>query len=95
MNNEITLSFTTGQLFAIVGVICIIILTIYVVKLLKSFSLAAQEARELISKTHETLDDVREATHNTIEGITDRFGKLKTVFKFANKFKTKKVKEVE
>ena len=94
MDNYIELSFTVGQLFLFVGIVCVIVLTIYLVSLLRNVAKAAKEATALIQKAHETLDDVRDATEETIERITDSFGKLKTAVNIADKFrKIKKNKE--
>jgi len=97
MNNPITLTFTIGQLLATVGVICLLIclvvLTAHIVKVLKKVALAADEAAELIQKTHETLDDVRQTTSDTIESITNRFAKIKGALNVLDRFKIKNFKK--
>jgi len=80
-----TLTFTVGQMFAFVGVVCFILLTVFLVRMFISIARAANEAKALIKKTHDTLDDVRDATEETIKTVTDGFGKLKTGFKVATK----------
>jgi len=95
---EFNVSFTMGQLFgflfAIVGLVCLVVLTVYIVILLRRVSKAATEATALIRKAHDTLDEAKEAAYNTIDSVTDHFGKVKTAFKIIDKIKINKNKNI-
>jgi len=96
--NEITLTFTPGQLFAVIGAICLVAFTIALVcllvqgaKTLKETRGAAAEAKELIHSANEMLDDIRTTTGVVLTTI----GKVKNVLNIAEKFdkKSKKKKD--
>ena len=86
--NEITITFTIGQLFAVIGGICLIALTIYLVGVLK-------EARKTLRQVNETLHNVNEMIEDiqaTKMVITSRLADLKKVVDFSKAFKNMKEK---
>ena len=96
--NEITLTFTVGQLFAVIGAICLVAFTIVLIglmvqgiKTLKETRGVAREAQELINNANGMLDDIRTTTGIVITTI----GKAKNALNFIEKFdkKSKKKKD--
>jgi len=93
--NEITLTFTTGQLFAVIGAICLVAFTIVLIclmiqamKTLKETRGVAKEAKELIHNANEMIDDFRATTGVVLTTL----GKVKFTSNLIEKFKDKKSK---
>lgn len=87
MENQITLSFTPGQLFAVIGAICLIVITVYLAKFLKEARQAAQEARELMHHANEVLDDFR----TTKIAVLNTVAKIKDALDIAESIKNNKI----
>lgn len=78
--NEITVSFTIGQMFAVIGSICLVAITIYLVGVLK-------ETKKTLRQLHETLDNVNEIIEDvqtTKMVITTKIAELQRVLDFSN-----------
>ena len=86
--NEITVTFTVGQLFAVVGAVCLIAITIALVIFLSRASKTAKEASELIQDAREILDDIQEAKLAAI-GTISRVKKALNVARWVKKRKEK------
>lgn len=77
--NEITVSFTIGQMFAVIGSICLVAITIYLVGVLK-------ETKKTLRQLHETLDNVNEIIEDvqtTKMVITTKIAELQRVMDFS------------
>ena len=86
--NEITLTFTIGQLFAVIGAICLVAITIYLVGVLK-------EVKKTLRQLHETLDTVNEVIEDVQETkliITRRISEFKKFVDVSKTFKEMKEK---
>ena len=88
MNNEIELTFTPWQLFAIVGAICLIVLTIYIVGLL----IEARKLTRQINETVHNVNDIVEDIQATKMVIVSRIAEIKKISDIVNSFKEAKEK---
>ena len=88
--NDMTITFTVGQLFAVVGAASLFALTIYIVIVLVRMAQFFKRATALIEETQEALGDIRETTASVIDSLNDGFSKLATVFKLSKWLKRKK-----
>lgn len=86
MDNQIT--FTIGQLLAIVGIICLVFLTIYLIGLIKELRATLQEFREVGHNVNEMLDDIQ----TTKMVITSKISELKKMSDVVKRFKEMKEK---
>jgi len=88
MNNQIELAFTPWQLFAIVGAICLIILTIYIAGLL----IEARKLTRQINETVHNVNDIVEDIQATKMVIASRVAEIKRISDIVNSFKEAKEK---
>jgi len=86
MNNQIT--FTIGQLLAVVGVICLVALTIYLIGVLKELKVTLREFREVGHNVNEMLDDIQ----TTKMVITSKIADFKKMADVVKRFKEMKEK---
>ena len=96
--NEMTLTFTVGQLigfiFALIGMIAAIVFIFFLVHLVKLI----KEARTLVKEIHVTVDDAREKVDNifgAIGTVGETFGKVKAALNVAEKIKEMKRKKAK
>ena len=82
MDNSITLSFTVGQLFAVVGAVCLIAITIYLVGAIKELKKTLQQVREVAYHVNEVVEDVQ-ATKLV---ITSKIAELKKFLDISKKW---------
>ena len=94
--NEMTLTFTVGELigflFLLIGFIAAIAFVFFLIHLVK----LVKEARILVKEIHLTVDDAREKVDNifgVMGTVGETFGKVKTALNFAEKIKEKKRKK--
>jgi uncharacterized protein YoxC len=71
--NEITLTFTVGQLFAVIGALCLLAITIYLVGVLKELKKTLQQVHETVYNVNEMIEDIQ----TTKMVITNRISELK------------------
>jgi len=88
MDDSITLSFTVGQLFAVIGAICLLAITIYLVGVLRELKKALQQARETMYNVNEIIEDIQ----TTKMVITNKIAEFKRFTDIASKFKETKEK---
>ena len=86
--DQITLTFTVGQLFAMVGAICLIAITIALVIFLSKASKTAKEAQALMADAREVLDDIQE-TKLAVVGAISKAQKALNVVDWVKKRKNK------
>ena len=86
--NEITVTFTVGQLFAVIGAICLVAVTIALVIFLIRASKTAKEASALIQDARDMLDDIQE-TKMAVVGTISKFAKALNVVEFVRNKKKK------
>jgi len=86
--DQITLTFTVGQLFAVVGAICLIAITIALVIFLSRASKTAKEAQALMEDAREVLDDIQE-TKLAVVGAISKVQKALNVVEWVKKRKNK------
>ena len=83
MNNEIALTFTPWQLFALVGAICLIILTIYLVSLIKEAKQLTKQVNETVYNINEIVEDIQ----TTKMVIVSRVAEIKKISDIVTSFK--------
>jgi len=88
MNNQITLSFTAGQLFAIIGAICLVALTVYLVGVLKELKKTLRQVNETVSNVNEIIEDVQ-TTKLVVTNKIAEFAKYLDIAKRATAMKEK------
>ena len=86
--NEITLTFTVGQLFAVIGAICLLAITIYLVGVLKELKKALRQVHETLYNVNEMVEDIQ-ATKMV---ITRKIAEFKRFRDFSKTFKEMKEK---
>jgi len=86
MNSEITITY--GQILALIGVICGVVLTIYLVGLLKELKLTLREFREVGQNVNEMLDDIQ----TTKMVVTSKIADIKKMADVVQRFKAMKEK---
>jgi len=86
MDNSITLSFTVGQLFAVVGAMCLIAITIYLVGVLREAKKTLRQMNETLYNVNEMIDDIQTTKMVLINKVA-KFNKMMDI--------SKKVKEVK
>lgn len=90
--NEITISFTIGQMFAIIGAICLIFITYALVKFLLKASATAKEAKALMEDSRLILEDIRE-TKMAIIGTISKARRTLSVVETVASHRAKKKKK--
>jgi len=89
MNDVITLNFTPWQLFAAIGGICLIIITIYVVSVLKETKKTLRQINEAVYNVNEIIEDIQ----TTKMVITSKIAEIKKASDIVKKFKEIKDKK--
>jgi len=89
MNNEVTFTFTLGQLLWSIGGICIIILIIVLIRLVIEAKKTLREYREVAYNINEMIDDIQTTKMVVVDRIAG-FKKMTDVVKKFQEFKEKR-----
>lgn len=86
--DQITVTFTVGQLFAVIGAICLIAITIALVIFLSRASKATKEAQALMADAREVIEDIQE-TKLAVVGAISKVHKALNIVEWVKKRKNK------
>lgn len=86
--NEITLTFTVGQMFAVIGAICLIAITIYVIGVLKEAKKTMRQLNTALDNVNEIIEDVQ-TTKLFVTNKISEFAKYLDVVKRVKEAKAK------
>jgi len=95
MDNEIALTFTPWQLIAAVGAISLIVLTIYIVGLVREFKKTARQLDEILTNVNEIVEDIQVTKMVVVSKIAEikRISDIVSSFKTARERFTRKKKK--
>jgi len=84
-----TMTFTVGQLIAVVGVACLVAITIYLVGLLKETRKTMRQLNETLDSVNEIVEDVQ-ATKMVVTSKIAEFKKMSGVVQTFKEMKEKR-----
>gem|GEM_PF-2583313 len=89
LNNVISLTFSLSDLLILTGIVCLIILTIYIVITLKSLTALLKQSTELVEESSKVVEVVQAKSKVLEEFVQNLISNGQGFLKFLSVFKKK------
>jgi len=87
MNNVNSITFTLSDILVLTGIVCLIILTIYVVLTLKSLIVLFNKSTEFVDESSKVVEDIQAKSKAIDEFVQEIKSSGHVLFKFLSMFK--------